>query len=143
MGLLLKKILVRVIHTYTHTHQIRNDYEQGCLLAEVEQLKRDFDETLSRLRHDKVQLDIDMVSAELKHITQFEELQLLKEFEKKETIFTSRYKNRKQEKQDLESKVSTMFSYKFRLHASVGLKNKSSEFCVIFAFSVGQINKLN
>ena len=107
------------LNHHKQTPQIRNDYEQGCLLAEVEQLKRYFDEALSRLRHDKVQLDIDMVSAELKHITQFEELQLLKEFEKKETIFTSRYKNRKQEKQDLESKVSTnltMFSYKFRLH---------------------------
>ena len=47
-----------------------------------------------------------MVAADLKHITQFEELQLLKEFEKKETTFTSRYKTRKQEKQDMESKVS-------------------------------------
>ena len=47
-----------------------------------------------------------MVAADLKHITQFEELQLLKEFEKKETTFTSRYKNRKQEKQDMEAKVS-------------------------------------
>ena len=75
-------------------------------MAEISQLKCDFDEALFRLRHDKVQLDIDMVAAELKHITQFEELQLLKEFEKKETIFTSRYKNRKQEKQDMESKVS-------------------------------------
>ena len=88
-----------------HAPQIRNEYEQGCLLAEIEQLKCEFDEALSRLRHDKVYLDIDMVMADLKHITQFEELQLLKEFEKKETIFTSRYKNRKQEKQDLESKV--------------------------------------
>ncbi len=75
-------------------------------MAEIEQLKSDFNEALSRLRHDKVQLDIDMVSAELRYITQFEELQLLKEFEKKETTFTSRYKNRKLEKQDLESKVS-------------------------------------
>ena len=74
-------------------------------MAEIHQLKCDFDEALFRLRHAKVQLDIDMVAADLKHITQFEELQLLKEFEKKETIFTSRYKNRKQEKQDLESKV--------------------------------------
>ena len=92
---------------HIHTPQIHNEYKQGCLLAEIDQLKHDFDEALFRLRHDKVQLDIDMVSADLKHITQFEELQLLKEFEKKETIFTSRYKNRKQEKQDMESKVST------------------------------------
>lgn len=95
-------------HSHMHTRKIRCEYEQGCLLAEIEQLKRDFDEAVFRLRHTKVQLDIDIVAADLKHITQFEELQLLKEFEKKETIFTSRYKNRKQEKRDLESKVSHM-----------------------------------
>ena len=79
-------------------------------MAEIDKLKRDFDEALYRLRHTKVYLDIDMVAADLKHITQFEELQLLKEFEKKETSFTSRYKNRKQDKQDMESKVSQILT---------------------------------
>ena len=74
-------------------------------MDEINQLKHDFDEALFRLRHDKVQLDIDMKTADLRLLTQFEELQLLKEFEKKETIFTSRYKSRKQDKQDMESKV--------------------------------------
>lgn len=80
-------------------------------MTEINQLKREFDEALFRLRHTKVHLDIDMVAADLKHITQFEELQLLKEFEKKETIFTTRYNSRKQEKQDLESKVSLFLIY--------------------------------
>ena len=40
-----------------------------------------------------------------RHITQFEELQLLKEFEKRETTFTSRYRARKEEKREMEGKV--------------------------------------
>ena len=40
-----------------------------------------------------------------RHITQFEELQLLKEFEKRETVFTSRYRTKKREKQDMEAKI--------------------------------------
>ena len=72
----------------------------------MEQLKKNFDETLLRLRHEKAELDITMVTADLKHITQFEELQLLKEFEKKETIFTTRYRTKKHERQDMEGQVS-------------------------------------
>lgn len=40
-----------------------------------------------------------------RHITQFEELQLLKEFEKKETLLTSRYRSKKQERLDMETKM--------------------------------------
>ena len=40
-----------------------------------------------------------------RHITQFEELQLLKEFEKKETLLTSRYRSKKQERSDMEAKM--------------------------------------
>lgn len=76
------------------------------MLAEVEALKEQFNEALLRLRHEKAELDITMVTADLKHITQFEELQLLKEFEKKETTFTSRYRTKKRERQEMEGKVS-------------------------------------
>ncbi len=81
-------------------------YKRDCLLAEVEALKEEFDEALLRLRHEKAELDITMVTADLRHITQFEELQLLKEFEKKETSFTSRYRNKKRERLEMEEKVS-------------------------------------
>lgn len=40
-----------------------------------------------------------------RHITQFEELQLLKEFEKRETMFTSRYRSKKQERSDMVAKM--------------------------------------
>lgn len=41
----------------------------------------------------------------LRHLTQFEELELLKEFEKRESTFTGKYRAKKQEKSDLEVKV--------------------------------------
>lgn len=40
-----------------------------------------------------------------RHLTQFEELELLKEFEKRETNFTSKYRTKKKERSDLEVKV--------------------------------------
>ena len=40
-----------------------------------------------------------------RHITQFEELQLLKEFEKGEMGLTSRYSSKKKEKQEMEEKI--------------------------------------
>lgn len=42
-----------------------------------------------------------------RHLTQFEELELLKEFEKRETNFTSKYRTKKKERSDLEVKVMT------------------------------------
>ena len=46
------------------------------------------------------------------HITLFEELELLKEFEKRETSFITRYQNRKTERKELDRKVpvSTIIS---------------------------------
>ena len=40
------------------------------------------------------------------HITLFEELELLKEFEKRETTFISRYQNKKTERKELDRKVN-------------------------------------
>ena len=40
-----------------------------------------------------------------RHISLFEELEQLKEFEKRETTYTSRYTAKKQEKKDMETKV--------------------------------------
>ena len=42
-----------------------------------------------------------------RHLTQFEELELLKEFEKRETNFTSKYRAKKKERADIELKVVT------------------------------------
>lgn len=43
-----------------------------------------------------------------RHITQFEELELLKEFEKRETNYTTRYRTKKEECAEVGAKVSTV-----------------------------------
>lgn len=61
-----------------------------------------------RLLHEKVHLDIVVVTADLRHITQFEEMTLLKEFEKRETTFTSRYSSKKLERHTMGIKVGSV-----------------------------------
>ena len=101
------KFLLNGDHNNYHflSFQIRSVYERDHLLSEIEKLQSDFDEMLMRLGHEKAHLDITMVTADIKHITQFEELVLLKEFEKRETTFTSRYKTKKSEREAMVVKV--------------------------------------
>lgn len=46
-----------------------------------------------------------------RHISLFEELELLKEFEKRETTYTNRYTTKKQEKREMETKVCTLYQF--------------------------------
>ena len=46
-----------------------------------------------------------------RHISLFEELELLKEFEKRETTYTKRYSDKKQEKKSMETKVCVLNLY--------------------------------
>lgn len=72
-------------------------------------MQKEFDEVLMRLCHDKVHLDVSMVTADIKHITHFEEISLLKDFEKRETTFTSRYKTKKKERVAMTAKVRKLW----------------------------------
>ena len=46
-----------------------------------------------------------------RHLTLFEELELLKEFEKRESNFTGKYRSKKQERAQMESKVCYIILY--------------------------------
>lgn len=97
-------------------------YQQDDILTEIDELTKDFNVAVMHLRHEKSLIDIVIKFAELKyiiqyiytllyiidfrHLTQFEELELLKEFEKRETNFTSKYRTKKKERADLEEKVN-------------------------------------
>lgn len=84
-------------------------------------MKHDFDKMLMRLFHEKAHMDISMVTADIKHITQYEEMTLLKEFEKRETTFTSRFETKKEEKGAMAIKVRYIVSQLDS--SSVGSKN--------------------
>lgn len=46
-----------------------------------------------------------------RHVTQFEELELLKEFEKQEINFLEKYQTKKKERVDIEKKVMSLYYY--------------------------------
>ena len=64
-----------------------------------------FDAELRLLRHEKFKLDIVMKNADLRQVTLFEELVLLKEYEKREDVLAEKVSNKQQEKLDQQAKV--------------------------------------
>lgn len=60
-----------------------------------------FDAELCVLRHEKQELDVYMKLADLRHVTLFEELLLLKEFEKREDILQERLTTYLQEEEEI------------------------------------------
>lgn len=60
-----------------------------------------FDAELRILRHEKQELDVYMKLADLRHVTLLEELLLLKDFEKRESILQERLNNYIQEENEI------------------------------------------
>ena len=75
------------------------------MLKKIDELIKNFDAELRLLRHDKFSLDIDLKNADLRHVTLFEELLLLKDFEKQENVLADKVESKNQEKLDMQSKV--------------------------------------
>ena len=84
----------------------RLTYEQDRLLGRIDELLKNFDAELRLLRHDKFRLDITMKNADLRQVTLFEELVLLKEYEKREDVLAEKVSNKQLEKLDMQAKVS-------------------------------------
>lgn len=91
------------------------------MLAEIDSMLKQFDERLMRLCHEKIHLDITMVTADVKHITQFEEMALLREFDKRESSFTSRYVTKKKEREAMAVKVRPFWFLKTSGALSISL----------------------
>ncbi|KAK3588814.1 hypothetical protein CHS0354_028462 [Potamilus streckersoni] len=85
--------------------EIRLSYEQDRLLKTIDELLQNFDAELHLLRHDKFKLDIVMKNADLRQVTLFEELVLLKEYEKREDVLAAKVTNKQQEKLDMQAKI--------------------------------------
>ncbi|KAL4229263.1 hypothetical protein ACF0H5_012303 [Mactra antiquata] len=84
---------------------IRLSYEQDRLLSRINELVKNFDAELRLLRHDKFRMDIVMKNADLRQVTLFEELVLLKEYEKREDVLAEKVTNKQQEKLDMQAKI--------------------------------------
>ncbi|KAL8598401.1 hypothetical protein ACOMHN_032678 [Nucella lapillus] len=87
------------------TEQIRLEYEQSRLLGRIEELVGTFDAELRILRDEKFKMDIVMKNADLRQVTLFEELVLLKEYEKSEDVLADKVSSKQQEKLDMHNKI--------------------------------------
>ncbi|KAK7105366.1 cilia- and flagella-associated protein 44-like [Littorina saxatilis] len=87
------------------TEQIRLEYKQSRLLGQMEKLVTTFDAELRLVRDEKFKLDTVMKNADLRQVTLFEELVLLKEYEKSEDVLAEKVTSKQQEKLDMQNKI--------------------------------------
>ncbi|NXN22326.1 CFA44 protein, partial [Nycticryphes semicollaris] len=87
--------------------KIKNLYLQETLVKKINALVINFDAELRVLRHKKLKLDVQMKSADLRYITWYEELLILKKLEKHENLLQERINNLISEQEDMQSKLNS------------------------------------
>jgi WD40 repeat protein len=126
--------------------QIRQLYRRDQLLSKVQTSMKRFNEELHALRHHKQNLEMALKQCDVRHVTQYQELLLLKEFEKREELLASRVNAKMSEKSEMQGKVAAcekrlgakqrdiekLVEREKQLHstftASLGENNKFAEF---------------
>ncbi|XP_045707454.1 cilia- and flagella-associated protein 44 [Phyllostomus hastatus] len=86
--------------------EIKNIYMQQYLTNRIKELIVTFDAELHLLRHQKLKLDTQMKLSDLHHVTLFQEMLLLKNFEKQENILQNSVNSLDKEQQDMQWKIS-------------------------------------
>lgn len=74
--------------------------------CQIKDLIKNFDAELRLLRHHKLKADINVKMADLRHVTLFEELLLLKEFEKRENSLLEKVNSRIEEQLEIQVRHS-------------------------------------
>ncbi|XP_060551905.1 LOW QUALITY PROTEIN: cilia- and flagella-associated protein 44-like [Ruditapes philippinarum] len=121
---------------------IRLTYEQDRLLNRINELLKNFDAELRLLRHDKFRLDITMKNADLRQVTLFEELVLLKEYEKREDVLAEKVTNKQQEKLDMQAKIVDVTSkLEVKKKDIEKLQEREKALHAQFVASLGENNK--
>ncbi|NXI56381.1 CFA44 protein, partial [Chloroceryle aenea] len=87
--------------------KIKNLYLQETLIKRVNSLVINFDAELRFLWHRKLKLDVQMKSADLRYITWYEELLILKNLEKHENFLQSRVSTLISEQEAMQSKLDS------------------------------------
>ncbi|ELK38637.1 hypothetical protein MDA_GLEAN10002900 [Myotis davidii] len=86
--------------------EIKNIYMQQYLANRIKELIVTFDAELHLLRHQKLKLDIQMKLSDLNHVTLFQEMMLLKNFEKQENILQERVNSLDKEEQEMQWRIN-------------------------------------
>ncbi|XP_039534946.1 cilia- and flagella-associated protein 44 isoform X2 [Pimephales promelas] len=122
--------------------ETKNLYQQDKLLKQMEEAVWHFDAELRVLRHEKQELDVYMKMADLRHVTLFEELLLLKEFEKREDILQERLSIYIHEEQEIRAKMHECKKQMEQKKRDIlRLQGKEKTLTATFQASLGENNK--
>ncbi|CAM4444167.1 unnamed protein product [Caretta caretta] len=122
--------------------KIRNIYLQETLIKRINELVITFDAELHLLRHQKLKLDTQMKCADLRHITWFEELLLLKNFEKHEDTLQERVNSLTNEVEEMQWKLDNYLSQmEDKKYEIAKLQEREKALYATFQASLGENNK--
>ncbi|XP_053161847.1 cilia- and flagella-associated protein 44 isoform X2 [Hemicordylus capensis] len=122
--------------------EIRNIHLQETLIKRIHELMITFDAELRLLRHQKLKLDTMMKTADLRHTTWFEELLLLKNFEKHENILQERVNSLISEEEGMQLKLNSYLAQIEEKKAEIArLQDREKALYATFQASLGENNK--
>ncbi|XP_062907293.1 cilia- and flagella-associated protein 44 [Mobula hypostoma] len=117
-------------------------YMQTEIFRKINELIWNFDAELLVLCHQKYRLDIVLKMADLRHVTLFEEVLLLKEFEKSENILQDRVDQRITERAETQLKLEECSQQKKAKKRDIlKLQEKEKALYASFQMSLGENNK--
>ncbi|XP_075448975.1 cilia- and flagella-associated protein 44 isoform X2 [Ascaphus truei] len=126
----------------TKIDEINNIYMQESLIKKINELIISFDGELRILRRQKLKLDVHMKMGDLQHITLFEELLLLKNFEKLEDILQEEVGDRITEKEEMQWKSQDYLQQQETKKREITkLNEKEKALYSTFQTSLGENNK--
>ncbi|XP_057358624.1 cilia- and flagella-associated protein 44 isoform X3 [Manis pentadactyla] len=122
--------------------EIKHLYTQQYLISRIKELIVTFDAELRLLRHQKLKLDTQMKLSDLHHVTLFQEMLLLKNFEKQENILQERVNLLDEEQQDLQWRINeTLKEMEEKKHEIAKLQDQEKALYTGFQAALGENNK--
>ncbi|KAL1788714.1 cilia-and flagella-associated protein 44 isoform X1 [Sigmodon hispidus] len=122
--------------------EVKHLYMQQYLCNRIKELTVTFDAELHLLRHRKLKLDTKMKLSDLHHVTLFQEMLLLKNFEKQENILQERVNSLDKEEQDMQWKINeTMKEMEEKKNEITKLQEQEKALYAGFQSALGENNK--
>ncbi|XP_057162733.1 cilia- and flagella-associated protein 44 isoform X3 [Ursus arctos] len=122
--------------------EIKYLYMQQYLTNRIKELIVTFDAELRVLRHQKLKLDTQMKLSDLHHVTLFQEMLLLKNFEKQENVLQERVNSLDKEEQDMQWKINeTLKEMEEKKNEIAKLQDQEKALYAGFQAALGENNK--
>ncbi|XP_040606721.1 cilia- and flagella-associated protein 44 isoform X2 [Mesocricetus auratus] len=122
--------------------EVKHLYMQQYLCSRIKELTVTFDAELHLLRHRKLKLDTKMKLSDLHHVTLFQEMLLLKNFEKQENILQESVNSLDKEEQDMQWKINeTLKEMEEKKNEITKLQEQEKALYAGFQSALGENNK--